>query len=217
MKQKREKKVEVIMESPIENSNDNNLLPIIVEKETKSVLDNISEIASVDILDNGSNVMNPTISDSYDAENKTGVTTTGLTIHINDDISTDESVEGTIFQILTGDSDDEFYTFLTPEISKDKKYLICQEVLIKKIISIEVLNEVLTSSYSEKQPQNINHLLENGVLIKTLPIEYIYDWWEITKEAAESALKDQELQIYRKTIPALVNQSSQQPKKNYLI
>ena len=115
-----------------------------------------------------------------------------------------------MFQILTGVSEDEYYTGSTPVFSSDGSELTCSNIIKKNTIKRQILNKSINKFYaSDIIPEQI-FKLKDGVLIKALD-EKNEDliWMHQTKETAEETLKDEELELYRKLLPKLLEKKQE--------
>ncbi|MEO6305627.1 MAG: hypothetical protein ABIP51_20865 [Bacteroidia bacterium] len=111
-----------------------------------------------------------------------------------------------IYQILTGLSDDEYYTYDHPTFSTDYTDLICTHVIIKNSVSRQVINKQINVHYASKFIETLSFLLEDGVVIKALNSNDL-EWLNKTEEDAIELLKDRELEVYREIMPKLVAMS----------
>lgn len=113
-----------------------------------------------------------------------------------------------IYQILTGKSElDEFYTVEAPKFSSDFEALICSNVIMKESVERTVINKKITFFYASPVIESKEFFLEDGVLIKTIEADKL-TWLEKTKEEADEALKDRELEVYREILPRLIGQNN---------
>lgn len=125
-----------------------------------------------------------------------------------------------IYQILTGKSElEEFYTVEAPQFSKDFEALTCTNVIMKESVERQVINKKITFYYASPVIEHKEFYLEDGVLIKTIDADKL-TWLEKTKDEAEEALKDRELEVYREILPKLIGQQNNNfntPGKNLFI
>lgn len=135
-----------------------------------------------------------------------------------------------IYQILSGNIDEEFYSFSIPTICAETA--VCNEVIKKVIISEIVLGEVLEEyyeqSYSIEDKKTIDFDLSVGFVIKLMNSKEL-PWLGKDENMAKEALKNKVLQHYQNIVPKLVENVSflkqelqnikkqHQHKKNFLI
>ena len=114
-------------------------------------------------------------------------------------------------------NEEENYTFSAPIFSSDYTSLKCKDVIIKKNIKLSIINKIITVSFASEVIKEIDFLLDDGIVIKTLNSSEL-SWLSKTESDAEVMLKDKELELYRELIPRLINEkTSTQIKKNFLI
>lgn len=121
-----------------------------------------------------------------------------------------EAVPEKTYQILNGKSEDEeeYYTYEAPAFDSEKNTLFCTKIFKKLEVSRVVINKTIKCFYSSEFLEDKNFPLEDGVGIKTIETAKL-TWIFKSKEQAEEALKDRELEVYREIIPKLVNQPQQ--------
>lgn len=117
----------------------------------------------------------------------------------NDDISQYDKV----YSIMSGGSDDEFYSFDTPQISEDK---ITISTPFKKGYIIEEILEQRVEEYfkSDNETSQLEFQLIYGVLIKEFKTSELL-WLKRTKEEAQNIIKDKIIMKYQQVVPAIMN------------
>lgn len=135
----------------------------------------------------------------------------------------EEGKEGKkIYQIFTGLTEEEFYTYCYPIFSADYEELICKEVVEKLFLEVVILKKRITANYSAEILEEKNFKLSDGVVIKTIEEEKVMDWINKTKDMAEMTLQTKELEVYRELIPKILNGGTNvntitSPKKDFMI
>lgn len=109
-----------------------------------------------------------------------------------------------IYQILTGLTEEEYYTYDSPIFTEDYEALKCTNVIIKKSIIRKVVNKQIVVHYSSEIIDEQSFLLEDGVVIKSLDSEKL-EWINKTEAQTEALLKERELEVYRELVPKLLS------------
>jgi hypothetical protein len=112
-----------------------------------------------------------------------------------------------IYQILTGNSEDEYYTFFTPKF-KDDEFLVCKDIIIRLFVERTVINKKIKADYASEIITEQSFALSDGVVIKSFDIEDV-GWINRAQIEAEEQLKDRELEVYREIIPKLLTRQNQ--------
>lgn len=117
-----------------------------------------------------------------------------------------------IYQILTGDSEDEFYTFTLPFIETQpiSDSLVCINTLKKAVVREMVLENQIEEFYAVeathpqgKSTKELKFDLKTGIVLKLIPVANL-NWLNKTQKEAEEQLKDRVLNFYKTTVPNLV-------------
>lgn len=113
-----------------------------------------------------------------------------------------------VYQIFSGNTDDEFYTFETPVIEIDK--VVCKKLIQKGVIWENVMDEKIEEFYKldiipdEQLKKESKYFdLNLGFVIKLLPTETL-PWLERTEDMAFVLLKDKVLDYYKTLLPKLI-------------
>jgi NACalpha-BTF3-like transcription factor len=144
-----------------------------------------------------------------DVENMKGVDKT-ITQNPNEiDVIIDEPTAKPrkIYQILSGLTEEEFYTFSPPAFSADFDTLLCLSVYSKKTITQKIANKTITAYYSHFSDVEKSFKLSNAVLIKSFNVESVIDWIYKNEDEAKNELKERELEVYRELIPILLERT----------
>lgn len=110
-----------------------------------------------------------------------------------------------IYQIFTGLTEEEFYTYRYPVFSADYEELICKEVIEKLFLEVVILKKRITANYSAEILEEKSFKLSDGVVIKTIEEDKVMDWINKTHNMAEISLQTKELEVYRELIPKILN------------
>lgn len=115
----------------------------------------------------------------------------------------------TIYKVLTGVDEIEFYTFKSPSFN-DENQLVCNEIFSKMTVGRTVLNKLIKAYYPSEIEETKLFDLKDGVIIKIEDEDL--NWLNNTEENANSDLDKRELELYREVIPQI-----QTAKKDFLI
>lgn len=130
-----------------------------------------------------------------------------------------KKVKINIYRILTGLTEEEYYTYDHPIFSDDYESLNCTNIIIKEGISRNIINKKIVVNYASDFISEKSFLLSDGVVIKSLLTDEL-DWLNKSELTAFEDLKDKELEVYREMIPKLlssVNETQHIKNKNLLI
>lgn len=109
-----------------------------------------------------------------------------------------------IYQIFTGVTEEEFYTYCYPVFSADYEDLVCKELIEKLSIEAFVLKRKITANYSSDVLEEKSFKLADGVVIKTIEEEKVIDWITKSESVAKSELQIKELELYRSLVPQMI-------------
>lgn len=121
------------------------------------------------------------------------------------------------YQIFTGESEDEYYTFEEPKFNQALE-LVCVNMVKKESFVNVVINRELNVPYSSDIIPELKFSLGKGVIIKSVEVVNL-TWLNKTVDQAKEEMKEKELEYYRELIPKLLEQRlgtpiQQQPPQN---
>ena len=172
---------------------DNNL--IIGSHENETIPNDLNQL--------GGYVLN---SPTYEPTISLSTTTTTTTTRIREKI---------LYQIFFADSNDQYYTWVTPIFDYDQVHL---SGLIKKAkLSEDLIDTVVEVEYREEMDESNSYitrdLKNNGIGISVINHEEL-DWIDRTKEEAEKQFKEESLNAYRNILPSLINKVNNLSNQN---
>ena len=109
-----------------------------------------------------------------------------------------------IYSIMSGDNEDEFFSYYPPTILEDR--INVKEPFKKGIISEEILNQRVEEYYISliNGKDSISLFLITGILIKEYDVNDI-NWINTTEDTAKSIIKDKIILKYQQVMPSLMD------------